>query len=125
MSKPKFGNATKIKKASDETAGGQIAATLTSIVNDLEADRLDADEKTHPFHRITQEDADRIELVKDTLAEKGLSVPAWRIGDLSTQSIGDLLVARLKAQGYTLYFDEKVVAETLEKVRARLGGLLD
>jgi hypothetical protein len=116
VNQPKFAAGGKIKKADDEVAGNQISETLKSIEVDLNKGRLDADEKTHPFHRITAEDSDNVECVRE--GERGLE-------DLSTESLGNLLVARLKAQGYLIYFDEKVIAETLEKARARLGGFLD
>lgn len=118
MNQPKFAAGGKIKKADDEVAGNQISETLKSIEIDLKAGRLDADEKTHAFHRITESDLDHYEAVTDTWSQAD-------IGEMSTLSLGNLLVARLKAQGYLIYFDEKVIAETLEKARARLGGFLD
>ena len=126
MNQPKFGAAGKIKKADEDSAIMQLSETLKSIEIDLRKGRLDADEKTHGFHWITEEDVHKIEQVEDHF--KGLSgvpMPDHRLHDLSTQSIASLLFHRLKAQGYIIYFDEKVIAETLEKARARLGGLLD
>ena len=126
MNQPKFGAAGKIKKADEEIAVMQISETLKSIETDLQKGRLDADEKTHGFHKITAMDAAHLEVVEDHF--KGLDdvpMPAHRLDDLSTESLGMLLFHRLKAQGYLIYFDEKVIAETLEKARARLGGLLD
>ena len=126
MNQPKFGATGKIKKADDEIAAHQISETLKSIETDLQAGRLDAETVTHPFHKITLADADKLEKIEDHF--KGLSgipMPDHRLHDLSTESVAGLLLARLKAQGYIVYFDEKVIAETLEKARARLGSLLD
>lgn len=117
MNQPKFAAGGKIKKADDEVASNQISETLKSISIDLRKGRLDADEKTHGFHKITA--ADDAHCAKVAQTRELVST------DLSTESLGDLLIARLKAQGYLIYFDEKVIAETLEKARARLGGFLD
>jgi hypothetical protein len=119
VNQPKFGAAGKIKKADEEIAVMQISETLKSIETDLQKGRLDEDEKTHGFHKITAMDAAHLEVLRDVTKR------APELADLSTESLGMLLFHRLKAQGYTLYFDEKVIAETLEKARARLGGLLD
>ena len=126
MNQPKFGNANKIKKADDEVAAHQISETLKSIELDLQADRLDSEEKTHAFHRITESDDHKLQSVRDHFKGlDGVPMPAHKLGDLSTESIGNLLLARLKAQGYLVYFDEKVIAATLEAARARLGGFLN
>lgn len=120
MNQPKFGATGKIKKADEEIAVMQISETLKSIETDLQKGRLDDDEKTHGFHKITSMDAAHIEVLVDVNKHR-----TPELADLSTESVGMLLFHRLKAQGYLIYFDEKVIAETLEKARARLGSLLD
>lgn len=127
MNAPKFGTANKIRKADDEVAAHQISETLKSIEIDLQSGRLDADEKTHAFHRITLDDHVSLEYLDRHFQMLGDDVPQppKKLNDLSTESIGNLLLARLKAQGYLVYFDEKAIAATLEAARARLGGFLN
>lgn len=93
-----------MKKVSDEIVAQQIRETLISIRDDKHAGKLKVGEDVHPFHRVSQ--APR----PDTM--------------LPDQDLANLLTARLKAQGYVVFFDAELARQVLDQAMARLGGLL-
>ncbi|QRE00942.1 hypothetical protein [Nocardia phage NC1] len=93
-----------MKKVSDEVVATQIRETLISIHADRVNGKLKVGEQAHPFHRVEQ------------IPQAGMA--------LSDQDIANLLTARLKAQGYVVFFDAELARQVLDQAMARLGGLL-
>lgn len=94
-----------MKKVSDEVVATQIRETLISIHNDQRNGKLKVGEDIHPFYRVRQMPHPNGELASD-------------------QDLANLLVARLKAQGYVIFFDAELARQVLDQAMSRLGGLL-
>jgi hypothetical protein len=93
-----------VKKVSDEIVAQQIRETLISIRDDRNKGKLKVGEDVHPFHRV--------------------EAPVGGNQNLPDQDLANLLTARLKAQGYVLFFDAELARQVLDQAMARLGGLL-
>lgn len=118
--KPKFGPKTTeplstLRRVEDEVATDRILNTLLSINNDACEGKMKASPVTNPFFRVRSELEER---------KPDQDYMTAGLDELSCGSIADLLLARLKAQGYVLYFDQKVAQATMDKARARLSGMV-
>lgn len=93
-----------MKKVDDKLAVDRLTETLKSIRSDEVQKRLKVGDDAHPFFRVKIAPDDGTTIADDDLAS--------------------LLVARLKAQGYTLLFDAELARQTLDAALSRLDGLL-
>ena len=109
MNQPKYGPKNQplasLRKVDQETFSLQVENTLLAIEADAVNGKLKSAPVTHEVFRTRNADAQSLD-------------------EMSCGSIADLLVARLKMQGYVLYFDEKVLRTNLNTAKARLSGIL-
>lgn len=119
MNQPKYGPKNQplasLRKVDQETFSDRVKETLLAINADAVNGKLKSAPVTHEIFR-----------VRESSEERQPDRDYWTAGldDLSCGSIADLLVARLKMQGYVLYFDEKVLRTNLNTAKARLSGIL-
>ena len=102
----RYDSKVHLKKAPVEDSVHAIAETLKSINRDSRDEKINRDPATHEFFR-APDNGDIVDL---------------GISEMSFETVATLLQARLKAQGYVLYFDQKVLRETLNYGLARLEG---
>lgn len=119
MNQPKYGPKNQplasLRKVDQETFSDRVKETLLAINADAVNGKLKEAPVTHEIFRVRCGD----EELNDAMEEG-----SGGLDRLSCSSIGDLLVARLKMQGYVLYFDEKVLRTNLNTAKARLSGIL-
>ena len=94
-----------MKKVAPADARDRVRQTLLSIRADILNGKIKKD-SGHEFHEA--------KAVGDRY--KGLAA-------LTEEDVANLLEARLRAQGYTLLFDEDLARETLDAAMTRLEGL--
>ncbi len=86
-----------MKSVKPDEFKNRVVETLKSIANDADAGKLGVGEDFHPFFRVSE--------------------PVHELLGMETDDLASLLVARLTAQGFILFFSEeqarRVMAEGL------------